>query len=142
MDKEKNESRIRLRSIPAETSLGKIKKIEGMYGFHLRLGGGEPAKLEWLGGQEKAVEKLEQEKEKIREPVIDIFDEKDRVIVIAELAGVNEKDILVETKGNELTISAGSAVRKYSKTVKLPFNIKKKLKQRYKNGILELVFEK
>lgn len=142
-----NHSRlIKLRSIPPETSLDKIKKIGGMHGFHLRLGGGEPAKLEWFGGQEKAggKEKTGEPviKEKIREPVIDIFDEKDRVIVIAELVGVNEKDVDVETKGNELTISASSADRKYSKTVRLPFNIKRKPKQRYKNGILELVFKK
>ena len=45
MDKEKEGRPIRLRSIPSETSLDKIKKIEGMYGFHLRLGGGEPTKL-------------------------------------------------------------------------------------------------
>lgn len=159
MNNEKGKSQIRLRSIPPETSLDvqetsflgqkgkrtsldKMKKMEGLYGFHLRLGGGEPAKLEWFGAQENAEEKREEEKEKIREPVIDIFDEKDRVVVIAELAGVNENDIKIETEANELRISANSADRKYTKTIKLPFNIKKKIKQRYKNGILELVFRK
>jgi len=140
--KDDHKHQIKLRSIPPETSLDKMKKIEGTYGFHLRLGGGEPTKLEWFGAQEKAEETFREEKEKIREPVIDIFDEKDRVIVITELAGVNENDIKIETKGNELTISANSTTRKYSKTVKLPFNIKKRLKQRYKNGILEVVFKK
>lgn len=131
----------RLRSIPPDTSLDKIKKMEGVYGFHARLGLGKP-EIEWFGEQKNFSSAVKEEKEKIREPRLDIFEEKDRITVIAELPGVNEKDIKVKVEGRELTIGAVSAARKYEKALKLPCEVKEELKQTYRNGILELVLKK
>jgi HSP20 family protein len=73
-----------------------------------------------------------------REPIIDVFEEKEHISVIAELPGVEEKDI--ETKLNEgaLEISAG----KYRKIVTLPSAAKSIIERTYKHGILQLKIER
>ncbi|MBU2497218.1 MAG: Hsp20/alpha crystallin family protein [Nanoarchaeota archaeon] len=86
------------------------------------------------------IKKLEPEKIE-REPLIDVFDEKDILRVIVELPGVEEKDIHIETKDNLLVISAEQEDRKYQKEIKLPCAIGK-MEKNYKNGILEIRLEK
>ncbi|VVB86739.1 Uncharacterised protein [uncultured archaeon] len=73
-----------------------------------------------------------------REPIIDIFEENEYISVIAELPGIEEKDIMTELKGNTLEISAG----KYCKTIELP-SVPKSISERtYKNGVLQLKIER
>jgi len=80
----------------------------------------------------------EPEKEKVEtelgEPIIDIFEEKDYISVIAEFPGIEEKVILTKVKDDTLEISAG----KYSKTIKLPYAAKSIIERTWKNGILQL----
>ncbi len=73
-----------------------------------------------------------------REPIIDIFEEKDYISVIAELPGVEEKDIETKLKGDTLEISAG----KYCKTIRLPSVPKSIIERAYNNGILQLKIER
>lgn len=77
-----------------------------------------------------------------KEVMVDIFDEDEHLKVIAELPGVEEKDIKVELKGNKLTISAATPYRQYYKEVSLPCAVKGKPEASYKNGILEIALEK
>ena len=72
------------------------------------------------------------------EPIIDIFEEKDYISVIAELPGVEEKDIETKLKGDTLEISAG----KYCKTFGLPSVPKSIIERTYNNGILQLKIER
>ena len=72
------------------------------------------------------------------EPIIDIFEEKDYISVIAELPGVEEKDIETKLKGDTLEISAG----KYYKTIRLPSISKSIIERNYNNGILQLKIER
>jgi HSP20 family molecular chaperone IbpA len=73
-----------------------------------------------------------------KEPVIDVFEEKDHISVIAELPGVNERDIKTKIEGNELDISA----RRHSRKVTLPATPGAIIERTYKNGILHLTIEK
>jgi HSP20 family protein len=73
-----------------------------------------------------------------REPIIDIFEEKDYISIIAELPGVEEKDIVTKLKDNTLEISAG----KYCKTIGLPSLPKSISERTYNNGILQLKIER
>jgi hypothetical protein len=73
-----------------------------------------------------------------KEPVIDVFEEKDHISVIAELPGVSEKDIKTSIENNELKITAG----KHSRYVSLPATPGKIFDQTFKNGILHLTLEK
>lgn len=79
----------------------------------------------------------------VREPLIDVFKEKDKVRVIAEVPGVGKGDIKLTGTENSLTIRAHSNQRKYEKTINLPVPVKiKTAKARYNNGVLEVTIER
>ena len=77
-----------------------------------------------------------------REVVADIFDEGDYLKVIAELPGVDEKDIKAEVRDNLLILSAQATARAYYKEIELPCLVKNKLNLTYKNGILVVRIKK
>ncbi len=118
------------------------KDVRGVYGFTVRSG---------IGRQRPRIERFgnirEKEKglviEESREPIIDIFDEKDYLEIIVEIPGVDEKDIKTEIRGDILIINAEAGDRKYSKEVLLPKEVEtKKIESTYRNGILKLRLEK
>ncbi|NQS89654.1 Hsp20/alpha crystallin family protein, partial [Patescibacteria group bacterium] len=81
--------------------------------------------------------------EEVREPMTDVFDEKDEIRVYAEMPGINEEDIKLDLKDDILDISAESNGRKYHKEVLLPVKVKvETLASSYKNGILEIKIKK
>lgn len=79
---------------------------------------------------------------KPKEPLVDVFDEGDHLRIIAELPGVEEKDIKVSLKTDKLTISADTPNRKYHQAVTLPCSPKGKLKKAYRKGVLEIRIQK
>ena len=69
---------------------------------------------------------------------MDVFEEGDCLRVMAELPGVEEKEISLRVEGNALTISAGASGRKYFQKVELPTPVQKQIiESSYRNGILE-----
>ena len=77
-----------------------------------------------------------------REPLIDIMVNSD-VRVIAELPGVEKKDINLEATENTLTISVDTERYKYYKKIDLPAEIDpESAKASYKNGVLEVTLAK
>lgn len=86
----------------------------------------------------KKREKVELEELKGKEPLVDVFDERDKIRIIAELPGVKEEDVKLELRRNELTISAD----KYHKKVELPHAVTKKISKTFKHGILEVKLDK
>lgn len=124
-----------------------LKDLKGVYGFNVKVGlGGEPT-VETFGNIKKrdtgAVV------EEMREPLVDVFDEKETIRIIAELPGVGANDIKVELVGDILTIAAeskdlrGQAGRKYQKEILLPAKgTRASLKTSYHNGILEVTVAK
>ena len=117
------------------------KEIKGVYGFSIRtLAGGKPV-AETFGNVVKRTPKGPVVEE-VREPLIDLFDEKGRIKVIAELPGVSEAEVKTELKGDILTITT-TGERKYTKEVLLPAKVKEgSLKSTYRNGVLEIEMEK
>ena len=77
-----------------------------------------------------------------REVTTDIFDEGDCLKVIAELPGVDEKDIKAEVRDNLLILSAQATAREYYKEIELPCLVKNELNLTYKNGILVVRIKK
>ena len=73
-----------------------------------------------------------------REPIFDVFEEKDHISVIAELPDVEEKDIKTTLKDNLLEISVDDC----TKLITLPSMPGSIIKKTYKNGILQLKIEK
>jgi HSP20 family molecular chaperone IbpA len=78
-----------------------------------------------------------------KQPLIDVFEEDDYVVVLAELPGMDEKDVNIEADENTLTITAKNALKTYLETVKLPTPIVSGVvKFIYKNNILQATLKK
>ena len=73
-----------------------------------------------------------------RDVLVDIFEEENKLRVIAELPGVNEKDIRLDLNQDALIISASRGKRSYRKVVKLPRTSESIIGKIYNNGILEV----
>jgi len=78
-----------------------------------------------------------------REPLVDVINTNGEVKVVAELPGVEKKDIKLHGTENALTISVDTPERKYFKEVQMPAAINSKAaKTEYKNGVLEVTVPK
>lgn len=78
-----------------------------------------------------------------REPLVEVFEEEDHLTVLAELPGIDEKDIKIKADEDALTITADTPKKKYLEKVQLPTPIRKdKIKFTYKNNILQVRLEK
>ncbi len=125
-----------------EIDLSHLKEgMKGVFGFSIKtMEGGKPI-VEPFGNIKKTPKGTKVEEE--REPITDVFDEKDEVVVIAEMPGISEEGISLELKGDILEIKAVGKDRKYHKEVLLPAKVKSEtLESSYKNGILEIKIKK
>jgi len=78
-----------------------------------------------------------------REPLVDVNDETESVRVVAELPGVEKKDIQMKCAEDLLTISVNTPSRKYHKEVELPSTVDPDTsKASYNNGVLEVILRK
>jgi len=125
-----------------EIDLSHLKEgMKGVFGFSIKTAvGGRPI-VEPFGNIKKTPKGPKVEEE--REPITDVFDEKEEVRVYAEMPGVNEEDVKLGLKEDILDISAQSGDRKYHKEVLLPTKVKAEtISSSYKNGILEVRMKK
>jgi HSP20 family protein len=56
----------------------------------------------------------------VREPLVDVFDEVDHVLVVAELPGVAAEDVRLTLSADLLTVEAARDDKKYHKELQLP----------------------
>jgi HSP20 family protein len=125
-----------------EIDLSHLKEgMKGVFGFSIKTAvGGRPI-VEPFGNIKKTPKGPKVEEE--REPIVDVFDEKEEIKVYAEMPGVSQEDIKLDLKGDILDISVQSGDRKYHKEVLLPAKVKSEtLTSSYKNGILEVIIKK
>lgn len=101
-----------------------------VYGFSINIRPGGKVNIEEFGNVKPEEKKISDE----REPLVDVIDKEKSITVLAELPGVEEKDIKVSIKGKELVVDVPNKFRK-----KLALPAKARLnKKNYKNGVLEL----
>ena len=114
-----------------------LKDLKGVYGVRVRtMADGRPS-VKPFGNIKKTPKGPVVEE--VREPMVDVFDEADEIQIIAEMPGIEEKDIKLEIKGDILNINAEGENRKYQKEVLLSRPAKAEdMKWSYKNGILEI----
>ncbi len=124
-----------------EFDLSHLKKgMKGVFGVSIKTAGGVPV-VEPFGNIRRTPTGPSVEEE--REPITDLFDEKEEIIIIAELPGVGEKDIKLDLKGDILEISAQRGERKFYKEVLIPAEVKAEtMSSSYKTGILEVRIKK
>ncbi len=113
-----------------------LEKARGVYGFTVKTGLGGIPRVESFGNIR------ETERGPIvtetREPLVDIFDEGEVILVLVELPGVDEEEIEVDLQGDVLSLST-KGERKYVKEMLLPHLVDPAtLTTSYRNGILEL----
>ena len=123
--------------------LGKIKglkDLKGVYGVNIRTMSNGSHSVQPFGNI-KTSPKGPVVKE-MREPLVDLFEEKDEIQIIAEMPGVDEEEISLETKGDILVIKAKGKNRQYEKEVLLSRSVEAKdLKWTYNNGVLEIIIQ-
>jgi len=119
---------------------GADKGLKGVYGFSVKVArGGEGLQVEPFGniGKDKATGRSVVHE--IREPMVDVFDEADHVLVVAEMPGIGPDEVRVEVRDDVLILSAEKGDRKYRKEVLLPQSLRReKIKISGQNGILQI----
>jgi HSP20 family protein len=125
-----------------ELNLDHIKKgMKGVYGFTVNTAVGGAPKVETFGNIKKTPEGPKVDEE--REPITDLFDEKDEFVVIAEMPGIEDGDLKINLKEDILEFSAVSKSRTYRKELLLPAKVlPDNLSHKFTNGILEIRIKK
>ena len=118
-------------------------KMKGVYGFSIKTMG-DITSIEGFGNK---IRKDDKDGEiiidKVREPIVDVFDEGEYFIVVSEMPGVEEKDIKINISGDILQIEAKSSSREYEKEILLKSKVvPEPEKNSYVNGVLELKLKK
>lgn len=120
-------------------------QLKGVYGFNVKVGLGGDGGVEIAPfGNVRTDEQTGQAViDEVREPLVDLFDEQDHVLVVAEMPGVGESEVHLELKDDILTIAAEHGDKKYRCEVLLPesFTVGQ-MSQRCHNGMLEVKFAK
>ena len=117
-------------------------KLHGVYGFSVKtaLGnqGQREVKIEPFGNirRESSGETVVED---VREPLVDVHEEQDHVLVLAEIPGVSKKDVELELSGSRLTIRARRGEKRYCKEVALPASFAlENMRWECVNGILKI----
>lgn len=126
------------------------KDMSGVYGFSIRTmagpGGAARPVVRPFGNISKVKKHVEPKGptvEEAIEPLVDVFDEKDFIRIVAELPGVAESEINYEVQGDDIVQITTKGKKKYSREIFLETKVDpKSLEKSYTNGILELKLKK
>lgn len=133
----------KLSSLDKLKDLKHRKDIKGVYGFTIRsgIGGTDRPRVKSFGNVKKTPKGPVVEE--TREPMVDVFEEKDYLLIVTEIPGVDEDQVKIELKEDILTLEAGEKGHLHYKTeVSLPYSVDPKSKKMsYKNGILNIEFK-
>lgn len=123
-----------------EFKLGPDKRIRGVYGFSVKSGLGEKGvKVEPFGNIRRDEEHGQVEVQEIREPMVDVFDEPEHLLIVAEVPGITQEDVQLELHDDILVIAAEKGDKKYRKEVLLPASFSSdRMGFSCRNGILEI----
>ena len=78
-----------------------------------------------------------------KEPMVDVFEEEDKIIVTAEIPTVKESDIDWELEGDKLTIRTKNTDVEFYKEIHLSARVKREdANAIYRNGVLEISLQK
>jgi HSP20 family protein len=74
---------------------------------------------------------------------LDVYEEDDRLRVVADIPGVAKEDIDLKCDGHVLSLDAVSGAREYHERVRLPAAVDEhSASASYNNGILEVTFDR
>ena len=116
-----------------------------MYGFNINFGQDGKPIVDSFGNIKKTPYSSKPKVDKVREPLVEVNEDGQNIIVIAEMPGVTRDDIELKATPRTITIKTKEGIvgRKYYKEVDLPAVIDSNYaKARYTNGILEITLKK
>jgi len=116
------------------------KDAKAVYGFSVKMGlGGDETKIEPFGNVRRNEQTGETVVQEVSEPLVDVLDENDHVLVLAEMPGVGDEDVTLDLVGDILTLHAERGSKKYHKEIVLPREFKPEAMERAcRNGICEI----
>lgn len=126
-------------------NVGSDKRLKGVYGFSVKSALGEQGgvKVEPFGNIRRDEEGKLVEVHQIREPMVDVFDETDHLLIIAEVPGIMQEDVRLELKDDILIFSAEKGESKYRKELLLPASFSSdQMSFTCRNGLLEVRLNK
>lgn len=139
---------VRERKLPDGTTVREFGPF--VYGYSITIGPDGKPKIREFGNVKPSLRtepfgitrpRLDVKEE--REPLVDVISTDGEVKVVAELPGVEKKDIKLHGTENTLTISVDTPTRKYFKEIEMPATINPQVaKTAYKNGVLEVTVPK
>ncbi|MCW4016365.1 MAG: Hsp20/alpha crystallin family protein [Candidatus Bathyarchaeota archaeon] len=110
-------------------------------GFSIKLGPDGKPMIRELNDRQSFHDELEDSDE--LEPLVDLIEESDMLVVLVALPGVNKDDLDLRVTANCLTISVDTAEFEWYDEFKLPARVKpKSARASYKNGVLEVKMQK
>lgn len=119
-----------------EIKFGEESDLRGVYGFTVRSGLGGTPHVESFGNIRKTQEGPVVDE--TREPMVDIFDEKTTILIVAELPGVADQEITLTVQGDVFAL-ATTGKRKYARELLLPAPVVSDgMTRSYNNGVLEV----
>ena len=140
-----------LQNLSPEDIMKELTKHKGkfgfpiMYGVNINIGPDGKPTIDSFGNLKAKPYSGEPEVKKVREPLTEVNEGNDQIIVICEMPGVTKEEIELKATRDSLTISTKSNIigRNYFKEVKLPSPINSDYaRARYTNGILEVKLKK
>jgi len=139
---------VRERKLPDGSTVRELGPF--VYGYSMTIGPDGKPKIREFGNVKPSLKRepfgltkpsLDVKEE--REPLVDVISTDSEVKVVAELPGVEKKEIKLHGTENTLTISVDTPERKYFKEVQMPTAVNyKAAKTEYKNGVLEITMPK
>jgi HSP20 family protein len=135
-----------MEDLEQEQLKGKGNEIKRrVYGINLTIGPSGEIDIKQFGDIPPLTTDKKHKKEHIdvRQPLVEVHKTDKTVNAIAEIPGVEEKDIDIKVENKKLILKARNVItgKEYYREIELPFNAKIKSKT-YKNGILEIDMEK
>jgi HSP20 family protein len=113
-----------------------------VFGFQVRVGPDGKPVIQRFGNRPQGMPGSEAQLP-VLEPLVDVIEEEDEVVVVAELPGVEREQIKVRVKGQTLLIDVDNPERPYHKELELPVTVKKDgAKSSVRNGVLEVRLKK
>lgn len=126
-------------------NMGSDKRLKGVYGFSVKSALGEQGgiRIEPFGNIRRDEEGKLVKVQQIREPMVDVFDESDHLLIIAEVPGIEQEDVRPELQDDILIFSAEKGDSKYRKELLLPASFSSaQMSFTCRNGILEIRLSK
>ena len=119
---------------------GPGKEVKGIYGFTVKVGlGGEGVKVEPFGNIRRDEESGRSVVQEVREPAVDVFEESDHTLIVAEMPGIGAEDVRLDVNGDLLTMTAERGDKKYRKEILLPASfLREKMQVSCTNGVVEI----